>query len=359
MKTISQIVVLALVLLGLGGRVAMAQENRLIVAPTIKLPVLVAGEDKVIIDDIDGDLIGAGGQIKVISAITGDVYIGGGEVNFDGSTDQDLVVAGGKVTVSGQVGKNLIVVGGQVKIEDTAIVGGYVLAAGGEVFVNGQIGGPVRAATGKLTVGEVAFIGGNLEADVEQAMVSETAQIIGERRVNVHKVETPKTSETTRNVMRKLAVTGKVIYFLSKLITLLVLVTLAGKLMASAGGLLSRFWTTLGWGMVVAVVTPFVMIILMMSVVGIPLSLVIFGVYLLTMYLSSLVVAMAIGNVILEKGWLPVKNNYLLSVIGLIIISVATNIPVIGWLMSVIICCLGLGIVYRLVTERSKVVAKK
>lgn len=359
MRIIKQIAVLMLVLVGLGSRSALAQENRLIMAPTIKLPVLVAGDEKVITDDIDGDLIGAGGQMRIMSVIIGDAYIGGGQVDFEGSVEQDLVIAGGKVTVSGRVGKNLIIVGGQVKIEDTAMIGGYVLAAGGEVLVNGQVAGPVRAATGKLVVGEMAFIGGDLEADVEQGTVSESAQILGEQRVKIHKVETPRASESAKSSMRGLAAIGRIVHFLSKLVTLLVLVALAGKLMAPAGVLLSKFWTTLGWGSVVAIVTPFAIMILMMSVVGIPLSFIMVGVYMLAMYLSSLAVAMAIGNIISKNEWLPVKNIYLLSIIGLILVSVVTGIPYIGWLVSVIICFLGLGIIFKLVTEKRVSKTKK
>lgn len=359
MKTIKQIAVLLLVLVGLGSRSALAQENRLIMAPTIKLPVLVAGEEKVITDDIDGDLIGAGGQMRIMSAITGDAYIGGGQVDFDGSVDQDLVIAGGKVTISGRVGKNLIVVGGQVKIEDTAMVGGYVLAAGGEVLINGQIEGPAKIATRKLMLGEIAYVGGKLEADVEEATVAETAQIIGDKNINVHKVETPKSTDRTKEAMRGVATIGKIVFFLGKLVTLLVLVAFAGKLMTPAGVILTRFWTTLGWGMVVVIVSPVAMMLLMMSVVGAPLSLISFVVYMVAMYLSSLVVAMAIGNIFSKKGWLPTKNNYLLSIVGLIVISVVTSIPVIGWLINVLVCFLGIGIIFRLTTESTKVIAKK
>jgi len=359
MKIIKQIAVLLLVLVGLSSKTSLAVENKLLMAPTIKLPVLVAGEEKIITEDIDGDLIGAGGQMRITSVITGDAYIGGGQVNFEGSVDQDLVIAGGKVTVSGRVGKNLIVVGGQVKIEDTAMVGGYVLSAGGEVSINGQIEGPAKVATRKLTMGEMAYVGGNLEADVEVVNVAETTQIEGEKNINIHKTETPKTSESTKEAMRGIATIGKIVFFLSKLITLLVLVAIAGKLMTPASLLFSKFWTTLGWGMVVAVVTPFIMMILMMSVVGIPLSVITLGTYVLAMYLSSLVVAMAAGNMIGTKGWLPLKNKYLLSVIGLILVSVLTGIPMIGWLFSMVICFLGLGIIFKLATEKKVAGTKK
>ncbi|MBI2465170.1 polymer-forming cytoskeletal protein [Candidatus Shapirobacteria bacterium] len=352
-------VMLVIILFGLRGKIVTAQEDRLIMAPEIRLPKFEVGEDREITEPIDGDLISAGGQVKVLSEITGDAYIAGGQVEFDGVIDQDLIVAGGNVIIRGRIGKNLIVVGGQVKIEETAMVGGYVLAAGGEVIINGQVEGPVKAATSKLTIGEMAYIGGNLEADVEKVMIVDTAQIAGERRVNIHKVESPRMSETGNEAMRGIVAVGKIVYFLSKLVTLLVLVVIGGKLMAPAGALMTRFWTTLGLGMVVTIVTPFVMMILMMSVLGIPLSIITFGVYLLALYLSSLVVAMALGNVISKNGWLPIKNNYLLSIIGLIVISVITNIPLIGWLMSVVVCFLGMGIIFKLATERKVVATKK
>lgn len=356
---IKQTIVLLLVLVGISTRMASAQGYQLITATEIKLPVIVGGEDKTIDYSIDGDLIGAGGKMRILSDITGDAYIGGGQVDFGGSVDQDLVVAGGEVTIRGRVGKNLIVVGGSVKVEDTAMVGGYVLAAGGQVSLNGQVNGPVRVATSKMVIGEMAYIGGNLEADVEDARVAETAQIEGQKNIKIHQTETRRAPETAKEAMRGLAVVAKVFYFLSKLVTLLVLVTIAGKLMAPAAVQLQKFWPTLGWGMVVVVVAPFVMVVLMTTVIGIPLSLIILAAYLVTMYLSSLVVSAAFGSYLAKQGWLKTKNNYLLATVGLILISAITWIPFMGWFIQMLVCFMGMGIMFKLATEKKIAVAKK
>ncbi|MBP9817901.1 hypothetical protein KBC75_04100 [Candidatus Shapirobacteria bacterium] len=336
-KLVVGLVFLVMVFLNSGSKV---------LAQGTGLPTFAFGDDKKVSEQIEGDLIMAGGKVEVTSNINGDAYVAGGKVNFDGSVEEDLVVAGGEVVIKGVVGKNLTVAGGKVTIDENSIVGGYVLAAGGEVIMLGQFAGSVKVVARDLKVGEKVHIQGDLEADIESGQVAETAIVDGEKKVVVHEA---KQTQIPENVNKALVTSGKVIFWLGQLVTLLVLLAIGGKAVEKVEVNQKNFWATLGWGLVVLIVTPVLALILLVSMVGSPLGLMLFPIYFASLYLSGLVVAITMGAMIAKNGWLKMKNRYLLAIIGLILVTVVSQIPIIGGWVKFVVLILGLGTMFRAV----------
>lgn len=328
----------------------LAQPSPVTITPTpvkIEFPQIVAGSDRTINEDVNKDLMLTGGQVTVTSNVNGDAYVVGGQITISGNITQDLIVAGGNVNITGSVGKNLIIAGGQVTISNTAKVGGYVLGAGNLINLNGQFAGPVKIVGNSLIVGDQASIGGNLEADVSMAEVAQTATISGERKINIYENEAP---EVSKVALVGLVTAGSIMYFLSKLLVLLLLVYIFKNLIGPATEHLKNFWPALGWGLVVMIVTPFLVIALLATLVGIPLALILLFSYLLVLYLSSMVVATTMGNWMSDKGWLKTENVYIWAIAGLVILSVVGIVPIIGGLVNFVVILLGLGIIFKIFT---------
>jgi hypothetical protein len=309
---------------------------------TVKLPVFMAGENQIVDKPIDGDLMISGGQIKITSDIKGDVYIAGGQVEISGVTNGNLIIIGGSITISGKVLKNVIVGGGQVKMDNSADVGGYVLVGGGKVDLLGHFSGPVKVGAGDLSVGEKAILDSNLEADVGTTNISATSKIIGEKNIRIHETKKP---EKQVNIGQQFTYGKEIFSFLSRLVVLLVLVKLLGQKIINISSK-NSFWSNIGLGLVVLIVTPFLMLMLMITFIGMPLSGIVLSTYLVGLSLSGIVASILAGNYISQKGYIKTNNLYFQGFVGLLLITLLGLIPFIGWPIKFIALLFGLGIIF-------------
>jgi len=312
----------------------------------VKLPVFMAGDNQIIDNDIEGDLMVAGSQIKITSDISEDAYVAGGQIDINGTVNGNLIVAGGSVTISGKVLKNVIVAGGQIKIQDSAQIGGYVLAGGAQVDLLGNFSGPVKVGAGSLVVGENAVINGDLEADVSKSDISSTSKISGEKKIQIHETKTPEKSEKVVTQLPRVTYIKDIFSFLSKLIILLVFVSLFGRKLKSIKSK-NSFWSLLGWGFVILVMTPVLTLTLMVTVIGIPLSFIISGLYFISLSLSKIVTAIVAGDYMSQKGYLKTNNYYLQGFVALVFITVLSLIPFIGAFVKFTVLLFGLGVIFQ------------
>ena len=307
-----------------------------------KLPTFMAGDIELVDKPIVGDLMIAGKELKIVTDISGDVYVAGGQVEINGNVGGNLIVAGGKVEVLGKISKNLIMAGGEVKVSESAEIGGYVLAGGQEISLLGKFMGPVKLGAENLIVGEKAVINSNLEADVYKTEISTTSKIIGEKNIKIHEV---KKSEVNKNQLKKIGYAGKFLAFLSKLLVVLVFVRLFGKKLSKVN-IKESFWSSIGLGLMVIIVAPFLIMLSLITVVAIPLSIITFVIYLIVLYLSTIVTSVVFGSYIFAKNKLK-ENIYLQAIVGLLVISLLGLIPVVGWLTHLIVLLLGVGIIFK------------
>lgn len=308
----------------------------------IKLPTFMAGEVQVVDKNVDGDLMIAGKQVKVTSDINGDAYVAGQDIEISGNINGDLIVAGMNVTILGKVQKNLIMAGGQVVVGDSAKIGGYVLTGGNKVNLSGNFAGPVRLGGETLIIGQKTVINGNLEADVAKSEIATESKIVGEKNVRIHEV---KKVEKQNFGFEKISYIGKFVSFLSKLIVLFVLVRLFGKKIVQVN-IKESFWSAIGLGLVVLIVTPIFGIILLGTVIAAPLSVLILITYFVTLYLSMMVTSILVGKLVSGKANFK-SNIYAQGAIGLLLVTLVGLIPVLGGLTKVVVFLVGVGIIFK------------
>lgn len=308
----------------------------------VKLPTFIAGDIEIVDKPVLGDLMIAAKELKIATDISGDVYVAGGKVEIDGNVSGNLIVAGGEVKVLGKVVKNLIMAGGKVQVGELAEIGGYTLTGGQEINLLGKFMGPVKLGAESLMVGQKAMINGNLDADVVTSKIATTAKISGEQNIKFHEV---KKMEVDKNQFKKIGYAGKFFSFLSKLLVVLVIVRLFGKKLSKVD-FKESFWSNIGLGLVVIIVVPVLIMLSLISVVAIPLSIITFVIYLIGLYLSSIITSIVLGNYIFAKNKLK-ENIYLQAIVGLLLISLLGLIPVVGGLTGVVAVLLGIGITFK------------
>ncbi len=318
-----------------------------------------AGNSIVISKPIQGDLIALGGIIDVDANVSGDVLVMGGTVIIRGDVGDDLRIGGGQVSIYGTVGDDLLIGGGTVVLGSAAVVKGDILTGAGNLTLGGKVLGDARLAADVVSLS--GTIGG--DADIHTGSnftINDKARIGGLLRYWAEK-ENPDFSKNAGQVeFHKIVVKqmGKVGMFgvfvgmtaflvfwklLGMFILGLLLVLLLPKYMPKvADEIGKKHWNMLGYGLLAMFLTPFVMVVLAMTVVGIPLAILLGIVYGLVVILGAINGAYYVGRVLVRNEktvWAKLGS----VLVGTLILGILTIVPVVGWLGSLWIMLIGLG----------------
>ena len=103
------------------------------------------------------DLTAFAGTVVIQGTVDGDLEMFGGDILVEGEVTGDVDALGDNVRVTGEVSA----AAGNVVIAESAAVGA-LSAAGGNVTIEGTVGDDVEAAAGNVTLGPAAVIEGDL-----------------------------------------------------------------------------------------------------------------------------------------------------------------------------------------------------
>ncbi|MBU1165147.1 FapA family protein [Patescibacteria group bacterium] len=314
---------------------------------------------------VNGDVIVLGGTITISGPVAGDVFVIGGNIKVKGDVMGSVRVAGGDVVISGYVERNVNAAGGTLELSDSAEVGWDLIAAGGNVVVNGKVNGNINIAGGNIiftnevgkdldinlgadgyaTLRSGTKVGGDfnyLAATLDQVDINENVEVAGETK---HK--------TVTSARVKAAPAFGAIYFFGKLVSLfgmfivgLVLISLAPKVVTQVSVQMTKApGRSLGWGLIYLILTPIVILLLIITIIGIPLGMILIPMYFIAIYLSGIFVGVTVG--LLLVNWLT-KGKYKKTMIwpmilGLVICDIVFSIPIIGWILAILAVMWAMG----------------
>ena len=104
-----------------------------------------------------------------------------------------------------------------------------------------------------------------------------------------------------------------------------------------------QFGISLLTGFILLVVVPVAAILVALTIVGIPLSIVVGLLYLATLYPGQIFPALWLGNLILRPLWRAAPPAYLAMTIGVILFAAVVAIPFAGWLIRLVAMLVGFG----------------
>jgi len=137
--------------------------------------VYLAGPNVYTEAPISGDLLAAAGRIRVDHPVGGDAVLAAGSVEVNGRIGDDLRVAGGIISVTGRIAGEALLIGGSVALGPESEVGERVWIAGNDVIVGGH-------AKDQVTVyGRTILIPGNVSGNVD--LSGENIEILGSARI--------------------------------------------------------------------------------------------------------------------------------------------------------------------------------
>jgi len=300
---------------------------------------------------VNGDVVIMGGNVRINSDITGDLFVAGGTVVVDGNVGHTARVAGGTVNFNDRIGRDLMVGAGAVVLGRQSTVTGDVLAGSGSFNAFGSIKGDVKGGFGNAELS--GPVGGNVDISVDRLTVARKARVAGNldyRSSNRAKIAPSAVVEgkVTRHrpPQPKLRPLSRVFSWLWSLASMLVVGLVIAWLFPASlrrtrDSLAGQPWAGLGIGVAAFILTPVVLIITMFTLIGIPLALIGFAIYVIAVYLAQIYSAAAIGSLVLDRGgekWIGAG-----AALGIAVLSLVKLVPIVGGLVTFFLMLFGLG----------------
>ena len=347
-KILSTFLILVTLSFITGGNVSASEKIVISKDEVLDGPYLNAGDNVTISGTINGDAYIAGGVVTIDGVINGDLIVAGGVVTIKGKVTDDIRAGGGMVTIDGKVGKNVTAVGGTITFGSDADIDGDVVVGGGrfahlgnidgkaliysgDVTLAGRVGGDVKTAAENVTVSKTAILDGNLDyTSDKEASVSAQAKVAGTvQRTAAGKILTQVGPRVQRGFFRARFGVNFLSY-LSLLLLGLILLKVAPRQVTAVSKLIGEQpWQSVGLGFLALVLTPFVIVVLMITVVGLPLAVIAGGVYAVMIGTSSLFTGLFIGQKVFDLANFK-ENRYAMLAVGLLLLQLILALPVVG-----------------------------
>jgi hypothetical protein len=251
---------------------------------------------------------------------------------------------------------NLWVLGGNATIESGAQVNGNILLAGGNLHLFGNVDGNISATGGLVEIGSSAVVHGNVNVAGAFLDRSNSAVISGSV-TNEPKSPfqfTPPTGDRIPNIQIRLAPLWNAIgfffrTFLMAALAILVAMFWPKQTHRTAKAAVSQPLITGGLGLLTAVITPLVALVMAVTILLIPvvfLGLILLGIMIAFGWIS---IGMEVGRRLeqaFKTEWaLPVTAGLGTFLLTLVIGGVGQLVPCVGWLAPTAVGVMGLGAV--------------
>lgn len=314
------------------------------------------GQNITINGDINGDLITAGQTLTINGTVTGNIYGAGQSLTIRGQGMRDVFLGAQDINFfkESTIGRDLFF-GGQTFIFEGAVA--RDLRGGGmDVDLNGQVGRNIEIEAESIRLMDNAEIGGDLlYASSKEASISPMAKITGRTDWEYREPQAPEQMRPHR-LTRASTYWGMLISMAGALIIWLAVKLWRPEYWSKAAGHIEETpLKTLGVGALALIVVPILIVLVMLTVIGIPLGVITGLIYGVSLYLSRIVVAVFIGTWLSKRlGWAEIHKGLWLFLLGLLILMALMQIPYLSLLVRLLVVFAGIGaLVLSWLPERS------
>jgi len=296
---------------------------------------------------VNGDVYIGAQNVKVSGIVNGSLHVGAQSFTLDGDVSGNVYVGSQNVTVTGANIKGSLLTGTQtLTIDKTSVVGGSIIAGVAVATIDTQVKRNVIVGSGMLTIGDNARIGKDLTyaTGSDKADISSKAKVTGQIFKYEAKTPEPQISpKQTKAFFTTAKIVSETVSYLGMLVIGLIFIKLFGARFAGAVGRITKsFWRSLGVGFLIIIAAIPALIILLVTVIGLPLAGLAILILSLYIFLGKLVVGGAVGNWIAERFHWKI-NTFWPFALGLLIIYLLKLIPIAGGLIGFVVLLLGIG----------------
>jgi hypothetical protein len=299
---------------------------------------------------VGGELFAAANNLTINKKSDRSIFGVGNVVNINSGSSYDTFIAGNEVTLSGDFAQDVYVLGNDVTLNSNTDIHGDLKIYANRVYLDGKIAGGVEISAGYIT--SQATIGGNFNtlgsnqltfkggsignglSYLNGTMVNglDTVNVTGD--IKVRPVDTSKQNQRTYSDV----LAGLVYAMFSLFILGGALILFAPKKMVEIEEVVLGKWSTHFWrGLLTLIVAPIMAMVLLMTMIGWRVALVVFLFYMLMLLLTTPIAMFIFGGQLMQK--LHTKNQpnmWLDLIVGVLVVSIFTALPYIGWALGVI-----------------------
>jgi cytoskeletal protein CcmA (bactofilin family) len=330
-------------------------QNVIRIAPgdTLYRNVMLSGESVEISGFLDNDLFAASRNFSMSGKTKDDAFVAAQILSVTGEVDDMLMAAGETVFIDGVVAGDLFVAGQEVVIGEHASIGGNAFIGGQSVTIEGgviegmlriggeqvRLNGMVNEAT-EIYSNDVTF--GEAYQSIYGTTITSTETLY---RENLGVIPPDLVLKTEDGNVAEM-IFAQIGFYISVLLTGLILLWVFHNTAVDMTKYATeRFWKNTGWGLLAFIGIPLSIVILAVLVITIPISILLGLAYLIALFISYLLVATALGvmSIVYVKGETTRSSYYYGLALGLIYIAILTNIPFIGGILNMLLLFFGLG----------------
>jgi cytoskeletal protein CcmA (bactofilin family) len=255
---------------------------------------------------VEGDLFFFGQSIEISGHIKGDAIIFAGSARINGQVDGNIRSFANNVTITGSVVKNVLTFNEVVNLDSAGKVGGSMSVFGESVGVDGHLGRDLVVFADQTIIS--GTVDGEIQAKGRRMSIGSSAQVggpihyTGDNPASVAsgaKLASP--VEFTKEVHKSQYAEGhyyvwRIIWTAAFVLFGMVLFLLLPKFAEDAVRAGERVGAPLGLGLLVLPAVPIACLIACITVVGIPLGVLTFGLWILGLFTAEIVVGAVVGN---------------------------------------------------------------
>jgi hypothetical protein len=267
------------------------------------------------------------------------------------ATNKDLFVAGNKIIfdIDSSVGRDAYINANQVYLRGN-FARDINLNGGNVILENVVINGNIKISASHLTIEDSVKVLGKIE-------INDTADLDISPNANLAQVEYYKVSIVTRSA---LAVIKEKIFALMSLIILFVVTNAVfPKLFTTIlekvkDAKFNAYVSLFGIGFITMIIIPILAVISIVSGIGFAIGLLISLLFVITLTMSKVIMGYLIAQISIKNQFPKLDNELLLNILGLTIIFILTDLPIIGDTVSFGSFLIGLGILTKLIIKSKK-----
>lgn len=299
-----------------------------------------------------------GDTLKTKANVKGLMLAAGSNLDLRNNAEYGFF-AGETLHIRGQIEKDVFTAGNHITIESDAKLGRDVFVAGNDLTVKADLNGDLSFTGNTLTLNNID-IAGNLNITAENVEITGEVNVAGSVVLNddakvsgmdnlkhAGNLEFFHLDDADSASMIAASWYSKVASMIGLFVVMALIFLLAPKthdrIGASATG--AKFALNLVIGLGVLVITPIAAIMLLMTVVATPLSIVALVIWGLMIYLSQGFAGAWLGHIIIEKLFKSNGNAYVEAALGIVILGVLSMVPGVGGITGLLGLLLGMGLI--------------
>jgi cytoskeletal protein CcmA (bactofilin family) len=322
--------------------------------------LFISGERARIEGTVEGDVFVFAQSAEITGHVTGDVIAFVRSVRVSGQVDGNIRAMNNSLTITGTVNKNVLMFAESLDVDSSGKIGGSLTGfmtgasvdggIGGDILlldhntsINGRVGGSINARGETFVVGPHAEISGHTKYEGNKpAEVSPQAQL-------AYPLEYKKAEHTREHMATSYVWQG--IWAAAFILFGLVLFLLMPGFMNEAVADSERYGASFGLGVLVMFGVPIAAIIACFTVVGLFIGISTLFIWYASLYVAQVVVGGLVGQWVMGRAseqW-PLIGR---MVVGLVLVRLATLIPVVGGWIKFGVVLWGLGAISLSVYRR-------